>query len=96
MQPLISILIPTQGRLPQLGRLLDGLARMEDRERIPHEIIIANNARDENTTKAVKELVGTYIAREPDLWYHVRESVPGKSRALNGIIPLAKGNILGL
>jgi len=95
MQPLISILIPTQGRLPQLGRLLDGLARMEDRERIPHEIIIANNARDENTTKAVEELVGAYSAREPDLWLHARESVPGKSRALNGIVPLARGNILG-
>ena len=95
MQPLISILIPTQGRLPQLGRLLDGLAHMEDRECIQHEIIIANNAQDENTTKAIEAMVGTYSAREPNVWLHVRESVPGKSRALNAVIPLAKGNILG-
>jgi GT2 family glycosyltransferase len=95
MQPLISILIPTQGRLPQLGRLLDGLAHMEDRECIQHEIIIANNAQDENTTKAIEAMVGTYSAREPNVWLHVRESVPGKSRALNAVIPLAKGKILG-
>ena len=47
MESFVSVLIPTQGRVPQLRRLLDSLAHMEDHERIPHEIIVANNARDE-------------------------------------------------
>ena len=95
MEPLISILIPTQGRLPQLARLLEGLALMEDREQIPHEIIVANNAPDERTAAAVEALVQKYTACEPDRWVHAREPLPGKSRALNQAIPVAKANILG-
>ena len=94
METFVSILIATQGRVPQLGRLLDGLARMEDRERIPHEIIVANNARDEGAASAVEGMVQNYAAREPGRWLHVRETTPGKSRALNRVIPQAKGNIL--
>lgn len=94
MEPFVSILIPTQGRVPQLSRLLDGLAHMEDHERIPHEIIVANNAHDEGSASAVESMVQNYAALEPGRWLHVRETTPGKSRALNRIIPRAKGNIL--
>lgn len=94
MEPAVSILIPTQGRLPQLHRLLDSLSRVENREEIPHEILVANNARDKSTTAAVEALLQNYMTREPERWVHVREAMPGKSRSLNRLIPLARANIL--
>ena len=94
MQSLISILIPTQGRLAQLQRLLDGLASLDDRERIPHEIVIVNNARDQSSATAVEAMVQKHGVREPGRWMHLRELEPGKSRALNSAIPRTSGNIL--
>ena len=94
MEPAVSILIPTQGRLPQLHLLLDSLSRVENREEIPHEILVANNARDESTAAAVEALLQNYMTREPERWVYVREPVPGKSRSLNRLIPLARANIL--
>ncbi|HET7006699.1 MAG TPA: glycosyltransferase family 2 protein [Candidatus Binatia bacterium] len=95
MTPQVSILIPTQGRIHELRELLSSLAQMESRDRIAHEIIVANNAPDELVAEAVERLVDEQRAREPERWRHVRERLPGKSRALNKIIPLAKGQILG-
>ncbi len=95
MLDLISILIPTKGRIEGLQDLLGSLSRMDGRDSIPHEIMVVNNAADESTAESVKELVQAYIDREGDQWRHVRESVPGKSRALNRGIALARGNILG-
>ena len=94
MEPLISILIATKGRLSQLERLLESLSRLEDRESIPHEIILANNAPDEVSAGAINDLVKPYAEREPERWQHVREPQPGKSRALNRAIALARGQIL--
>jgi len=94
MQPFISILIPTIGRLEQLGRLLEGLSCLDGRDSIAHEVIVANNASDEATARAVEELVSQYAVREPGRWHHLREPVSGKSRALNSAIPLARGQIL--
>ena len=94
MQPALSILIPTQGRMPQLQQLLDSLAGLGNREDIPHEIIVANNAQDKTTATAVEALLEHYRSHEPERWVHVRERIRGKSRALNRLIPLAKANIL--
>jgi glycosyltransferase involved in cell wall biosynthesis len=94
MEPLISILIATKGRLSQLERLLEGLSELEERESIPHEIIVANNAPDEVLAGAVTDLVKRYAEREPERWHQVRESTPGKSRALNTAMPMTKGEIL--
>lgn len=94
MEPSISILIPTQGRVPQLARLLDGLAHLAEKDRIPHEIIVANNSRDETNATAVENMMRGYAGREPGRWLHVREPLPGKSRVLNKVIPLASASIL--
>jgi glycosyltransferase involved in cell wall biosynthesis len=95
MTPQISILIPTQGRMRELRELLSSLAQMDARDRIPHEIIVVNNAPLEPTAQMVENLVEEYSAREPGRWRHLREPLPGKSRALNNIIPLAQADILG-
>lgn len=95
MTPRVSILIPTQGRLRELRELVSSLAQMEARESIAHEIIVANNAPDALAAGEVEKLIDEQRAREPERWRHIREPLPGKSRALNKIIPLAKGEILG-
>lgn len=94
MDPLISVLIPTQGRVPQLTRLLASLAHLDEKDRIRHEIIVANNSRDERSAMAVESMVQSYVMREPGRWLHVRESLPGKSRSLNRVIPCARASIL--
>lgn len=93
MQPAVSILIATQGRAPQLQRLLDSLVRLENHQEIPHEILVGNNAQGQ-ASATVEALLQTYRARQPERWLHVREPIPGKSRALNRLVPLAKANVL--
>src|SRR5690349_7578497 len=94
MEPAVSILIATQGRVPQLERLLDSLVGLENRAEIQHEILVANNAQGKATAAAVEALLQKYRADEPERWIHVRESIPGKSRALNRLLPLVKANHL--
>jgi glucosyl-dolichyl phosphate glucuronosyltransferase len=94
MEPFISVLIATKGRLESLERLLDGLSRLEARDEITHEIIVADNAPDETLAGVIHDLVKRYAEREPERWQYVREPTPGKSRALNKAIPLTKGEIL--
>jgi glucosyl-dolichyl phosphate glucuronosyltransferase len=95
MKPFISILIPTQGRIDQLSRLLYSLYRLDGRESVEHEIIVSNNAPDDVKARSVEGLLKGYAAKEPKRWHHVRELLPGKSRALNKIIPISRGQILG-
>ena len=78
----------------QLQRLLDGLAALDDRERIPHEIVIINNARDPSAATSVEAMVQNHSSREPGRWLYLRELQPGKSRALNFAIPRTSGSIL--
>jgi len=94
MEPAVSILIATQGRVPHLKRLLDSLVGLENRAEIQHEILVANNAQGKATAAAVEALLQKYRADEPERWIHVRESIPGKSRALNRLLPLVKANLL--
>jgi glycosyltransferase involved in cell wall biosynthesis len=94
MEPLISVLIATKGRLGQLERLLEGLSRLEARDEIAHEIIVANNAPSEALAGAVQDLVKRYAQVEPGRWQHLREPSPGKSRALNRALASAQGRIL--
>src|SRR2546426_5825983 len=95
MSPLISILIAKKGRRDELARLLDGLRNLDSRESIGHEVIVAKNAADEPIANAVEELVKRHAESEPERWVHAREPIPGKSRALNRAMHLARGEILG-
>ena len=96
MLDLISILIPTKGRIEGLQDLLGSLSRMDGRDSIPHEIIVINNAADQNTAETVTKLVQSLHSSSKVINGELlRESVAGKSRALNRGIALAHGNILG-
>ena len=93
-QRTLSILISTKGRVDELDRLLHGLYTNLGRELIDHEFLIANNAPAGDHARAVENLVRLYSDREPHRWVHVREPIPGKSGALNKLIPLSRGDIL--
>jgi GT2 family glycosyltransferase len=93
-QRTLSILIATKGRVDELGRLLHGLYTNVGRELIDHEVLICNNAPAGDHAGAVENLVRLYSDREPRRWVHVREPIPGKSGALNKLIPLSRGDIL--
>ena len=94
METTLSIVIATSGRLEKLGRLLEGLYRVQGWERNSHEIIVANNAPDEAGGKAVEGLVLDYSRREGPRCRQAREPVPGKCRAQNRAIRQAEGSVL--
>lgn len=83
MTPHASILVPTQGRIGELRDLLSSLAQMAARDRIAHEIIVANNAPAEPAAQRVEELVTEYSAREPGVWHHRREPLGIDQRELD-------------
>jgi GT2 family glycosyltransferase len=78
----------------KLRRLLDGLCQVHGRDRIDYEIIVANNAADEERARAVEDLVREYGQRQGQRCWQVREPVPGKCRAQNRAISAAQGAIL--
>ncbi len=94
METSFSIIIATAGRVESLCRLLQSLYKVENREETGVEIIVANNAPDEATARAVQTVVQTYERRKRFPCWQVREPLPGKCRAQNRAIPLAKGAIL--
>jgi len=90
----ISIVIATSGRVEKIRRLLEALHKAQGRERIDHEIVIANNAPDEAKAGAVEALVHEFADRNGARCWQVREPVPGKCRAQNKTIPQTKGEIV--
>lgn len=94
MEPSISILIATSGRVEKIRRLLESLQRTEGRDTIRHEIAVANNARDDAAASAVKALVDDFDSCGGAPCWQVREPLPGKCRAQNRTIPLTRGRII--
>jgi len=90
----VSIISATVGRLEQVDRLLSSLSQVEGYDEIGPEIVIANNARDEDQAKKIEAIVSKYAARLVHPCRHVREPRPGKCRAQNRAIPMASGSVL--
>lgn len=94
MMKSISIIIATVGRLEQIERLLTSLSQLEGYDEIGPEIIVANNAPEENQAKRVESLVSGFAERLAHPCRHLREPRPGKCRAQNRAIPVASGALL--
>jgi glycosyltransferase involved in cell wall biosynthesis len=94
MANFISIIIATSGRVREIRRLMDSLFRVNGGDRIAHEIVVANNASDDDAASAVLALVNEFNDRKRCHCWQVREPVPGKCRAQNKTIPLTKGNLI--
>ena len=90
----ISIIIASSGRVEKIRRLLDSLCRVRGRGQVRHEIVIANNATNENTAAAVKSLTEEFDGRDGVRCWQVPEPVAGKCRAQNKTIPLTSGNLI--
>lgn len=94
MKPSISIIIATSGRVEKIGRLLDSISRARSRDRISHEIVIANNATDEAKASGVEFLAREFDSKDGVRCWQVREPIAGKCRAQNKTIPLTQGEIV--
>lgn len=90
----LSIIIATSGRVDKIRRLLESLCRLSSRDRIDHEIVVANNAADDQKAGGVEAIVKEFNQRNGVRCWQVREPVPGKCRAQNKTIPLTKGDLI--
>jgi GT2 family glycosyltransferase len=89
----ISIVIATRGRTKSLARLLNSLCQLEGRREIEHEVLIANNATDEDLAARIDQLV-RHFSERGGAFRIVRVNRVGKAFAVNTLIPLAKGAII--
>ena len=94
MNPLFSIIIATYDRVEWLRSLLAGIERHFGALDISHEVIVANNARDERIAQDIATLVGEFANSQRVAFRHVREPLAGKCRAQNAAIRAAKGAIM--
>lgn len=94
MEPSISIIVASSGRVEKIRRLLESIYRAEGRDRIKPEVVIANNAGSETVAEAVRSLTREFDGRDGVRCREVREPVAGKCRAQNKSIPLTTGRII--
>jgi GT2 family glycosyltransferase len=89
-----SFIIATYDRCESLHRLLSGIATGFDGSEIDHEVIVANNARDDNIAKRIDDMVNAFRRDYGKRFRLVREPSPGKCKAQNLAIRHAEGKIL--
>lgn len=94
MKPLFSIIIATYDRVDFLRGLLAGIAAHFGKLDISHEVIVANNARDERIADEIAKLTDEFRNSDRIAFRHVREPLAGKCRAQNVAIRAAKGSIM--
>lgn len=94
MKPLFSIIIATYDRVDFLRGLLAGIAAHFGKLNISHEVIVANNARDERIAEEIAKLTDEFRNSDRIAFRHVREPLAGKCRAQNVAIRAAKGSIM--
>lgn len=89
-----SVIIAAYNRCDSLRRLLMSIGENFDRCEADYEVIVANNARDPKVAADIATLVGEYQGAHGDNVRHIEESLPGKCRAQNKAIRLARGDVL--
>lgn len=82
----ISILVATRNRAAFLARLLSGLS--VQLSTISFEVIVCDNGSSDDTADVVERAKTKLMIR------YVQEKRPGKSRALNAAIKLARGDLV--
>ena len=92
--PLFTVIIATYERCESLHRLLENLTEDFDASGVEHEVIVANNARDEQVATRIRQIVDDLSRRHGDRFRHVREALAGKCRAQNKAIGEARGSVL--
>ena len=89
-----SIIIATYDRVDSLRRLLMGIRRHFSASGIKHEIIVANNARDDTVARSIDAVVTELQGESHAPVRLVREPAAGKCRAQNTALRVARGDIV--
>lgn len=89
-----SIIIATCERCDSLRRLLAGIAENFGSSDVDHEVIVANNARDDDISQRIAEMVEEFRERHGDNFRLVKESSPGKCKAQNKAVLESRGAVL--
>jgi GT2 family glycosyltransferase len=88
-----SIIIATYDRVDSLGRLLSGIRKHFGSLDIAHEVIVANNARDDGIAGRIDRVVEELRSDCGAPFRSLREPLPGKCRAQNAAMREAAGDI---
>jgi glycosyltransferase involved in cell wall biosynthesis len=92
MRPYVSVLVATRNRQALLASTLDALLAQEWPRHL-YEIVVADNGSSDETAAVVRLAASR---RDACAVRYVFVQEPGKSRALNAALPLARGEILAL
>jgi GT2 family glycosyltransferase len=89
-----SIIIPTVGRCESLRRLLGSIAEHFAQSGIEHEVLVVNNARDDDVASRVDKIAGEFQSDRGCRLRVIRVPTPGKCKAVNAAVKQAGGRIL--
>lgn len=91
MIPRLSVIIPTRNRADSLKALLDSIDNSERVSGIDLEVIVINNGSSDRTRELLAHQAS--LPREYQL-LALEENLPGKSKAINRGLDVARGDIL--
>lgn len=89
-----SIIIATYERVRSLERLLASISDQFSQSDVEYEVVVANNSRDYAVEKRIDDVIGRFQGDFGQHLHAVREPNPGKCKAQNRAIGVAKGKIL--
>jgi GT2 family glycosyltransferase len=89
-----SVIIATFERYESLHRLLDSIIEQFRFTDVEHEVLVANNAQDDDMAQRVANIVEKLRQCHGDRFRHIREQTSGKCKAQNSAIAQARGAIL--
>ena len=89
-----SIVIATYDRWELLRGLLSSICEHFEASGVAHEVIVANNSRNDELSKKIEQVVEGFRGSGRAEFRIVEEPLPGKCRAQNAAIKLARGEII--
>lgn len=89
-----SIIIASFDRADSLDRLMTGLSEVFAKSPVDFEVLLANNARDDDSCRHLESVIAKFADILPGRVRGIREPDPGKCRAQNRAIGESTGDIL--
>lgn len=89
-----SVIIAAYNRCNSLRRLLASIAENFDEREADYEVIVANNARNPKMAQEIAALTEEFRRAHGNRFRHIEEPLPGKCRAQNQAIRLARGEVI--
>jgi len=86
----LSVIVASRNRSASLRVLLENLENQDSAADLTYEVIVVDNGSQDETRETGK----SFVSHSPDKFRYVFAKIPGKSRALNSGIRVAKGDVL--